>query len=52
VASKVLARAASCTLAVKPIQVALVNDYEIVLAGLRALLKPSEVNSCPCSRPE
>jgi two-component system, NarL family, response regulator LiaR len=26
----------------KPIQVALVNDYEIVLAGLRALLKPSE----------
>jgi DNA-binding NarL/FixJ family response regulator len=26
----------------KPIQVALVNDYEIVLEGLRALLKPSE----------
>jgi DNA-binding NarL/FixJ family response regulator len=25
----------------KPIQVALVNDYEIVLEGLRALLKPS-----------
>jgi DNA-binding NarL/FixJ family response regulator len=26
----------------KPIRVALVNDYEIVLEGLRALLKPSE----------
>ena len=26
----------------KPIDVALVNDYEIVLEGLRALLKPSE----------
>jgi DNA-binding NarL/FixJ family response regulator len=26
----------------KPIQVALLNDYEIVLEGLRALLKPSE----------
>ena len=26
----------------KPIQVALVNDYEIVLEGLRALLKPCE----------
>ena len=26
----------------KPIQIALVNDYEIVLEGLRALLKPSE----------
>jgi DNA-binding NarL/FixJ family response regulator len=26
----------------KPIQAALVNDYEIVLEGLRALLKPSE----------
>jgi DNA-binding NarL/FixJ family response regulator len=26
----------------KPIQVALVNDYEIVLEGLRTLLKPSE----------
>jgi DNA-binding NarL/FixJ family response regulator len=27
---------------VKPIQVALVNDYEIVLEGLRAMLKPSD----------
>jgi len=26
----------------KPIQIALVNDYEIVLEGLRSLLKPSE----------
>jgi DNA-binding NarL/FixJ family response regulator len=26
----------------KPIQVALVNDYELVLEGLRTLLKPSE----------
>jgi DNA-binding NarL/FixJ family response regulator len=26
----------------KPIQVALINDYEIVLEGLRALVKPSE----------
>jgi hypothetical protein len=26
----------------KPIKVALVNDYEIVLEGLRALLRPSE----------
>ena len=27
---------------VKPVQVALVNDYQIVLEGLRSLLKPSE----------